>query len=103
MGVLGLTQNIQFKVPPFLGVMLGAAVAVGAAEVVAGLVVDAAIVVEAAVVVTAEGVVAGLVVVDDEDPQLRINEAQINRMVIMMRIFFTGFPPFLFALNFTSL
>jgi len=66
-------MNVKF--PPCLGVTVGDVVVVG--------------------VVTAEVVVAGFdVVVDDGDPQLMIDEAQINRIVIMMSSFFIAFPPF---------
>jgi hypothetical protein len=78
MGVLGLTQKIHFKVPPFLGVTVGAAVVVGCTT---------------AVVVTTGLVVA---VVVDVDPQLMTNEVQINRIRITKRTFFTVFPPFIF-------
>jgi hypothetical protein len=75
MGDLGLAQNIQFKVPPFLGVTVGTVVVVGVV-VVDVLVVDD--------------------VVDDAELQLRIVEAQINRIVTMMNNFFTVLPPFCF-------
>ena len=81
MGVLGLAQNIQFKVPPCLGVTVGSVVVVG--------VVDDDVVVDVLVVDD---------VVDDAELQLRIVEAHINRIVTIMKSFFTVFPPFCFAI-----
>jgi hypothetical protein len=105
-GVLGLIQKIHLKVPPILGAAEGVVVEVGVVFVVVAdvvVVVVVVVVVDVVVVVADEVVVVVfVVVVDDVDPQLMTNEVQITRIVMIMSIFFTAFPPFLFALDFIN-